>query len=581
MSRYHWLIRHVLLFSILICCAVLSAKANEQSWPQTRAERTDYKETSHYSDVIDFLESLQSKGAPIDVQFIGTSPEGRRIPMVIAGRPVPAGPAQARRLRRPIVCVQANIHAGEVEGKEAVLMMLRNLARGQHGKLLDKIVLIVLPIYNIDGNEKLGPQSRTRSNQFGPEMVGIRANGQGLDLNRDYVRLAAPETRAALQHVFTTWDPDVFMDLHATNGTLHGYQLTYSPPLNPDTESGILAYTRDELLLAVRRDIRRDYGFEIMDYGNVPRRNTADRPFAWYTNAPQARYGTNYMGMRNRISILSEAMSHCSFKVRTKATYRFVQLILEKVAQDSTRVIELTRKADLNMTSRGLHPDTAPALGIRFEFASRGRERVLLDKSQVPQLRKTQSSRRKPGPPKNVIEVEMEIYDRLKVTVTRPYPAAYILSPDLSGIAQLLVTHGVVVEKTMKPLKTTVQSLHVTGVELRKGWSLPYALREVTGTYTTKETIQPVGSYVVRTGQPLGVLIFNLLEPEGLDGVGAWNLLGDRLKVGEPYPITKSFKQIRVPSEKVLESTAGSWLPMNADESGAVATIIKQSFIDE
>jgi len=90
MSRYHWLIRHVLLFSILICCAVLNAKANEQSWPQTRAERTDYKETSHYSDVIDFLESLQSKGAPIDVQFIGTSPEGRRIPMVIAGRPEPA-----------------------------------------------------------------------------------------------------------------------------------------------------------------------------------------------------------------------------------------------------------------------------------------------------------------------------------------------------------------------------------------------------------------------------------------------------------------------------------------------------------
>jgi hypothetical protein len=559
MCKYRRLIRLVSMLSALACCAVLGAEADGQSWPQTRAERTDYKETSHYSDVIYFLEAIQSKGAPIDVQFIGTSAEGRRIPMVIAGRPVPASPAEARRLNRPIVCVQANIHAGEVEGKEASLMLLRDLAEGQHGDLLDKLVLIVLPIYNTDGNEKFGPQSHTRPNQFGPEMVGVRANGQGLDLNRDYVRLAAPETKAVLQHVFTTWDPDVYMDLHTTDGTLHGYQLTYSPPLNPDTESGVLAYTRDELLVGVRRDIQRRYGIEIMDYGNVPRRSTPDEPFAWYTNAPEARYGTNYMGMRNRISVLSEAMSHCPFKVRTEATYRFVQLIMEKVAHDAPRVIELTRRADLNVTNRGLHPDIAPALGIRFDFASRGREKILLDKSEMPELRDTQPRNRPPGPPQNVVAVDMDVFDRFKATVTRPYPAAYTFGPDLSGIAQLLVAHGVIVDKTLEPCRTKVESLHVTGINLHEGWFLPYALREVTGTYTTQENVLPAGSYMVRTAQPLGILIFNLLEPEGPDGVGAWNLLGDRLAVGKPYPITKCFEQIRVPSERVLESAAGSW----------------------
>lgn len=543
----------VSVLSVLMNCVACRAGAEKEAWPQTRAERTDYQETSHYRDVLHFVEALQTRGAPLSVQFIGASPEGRRIPLVVVGRPVSMNPAQARRLNRPIVCVQANIHAGEVEGKEAALMLLRDLAQGQHGDLLDKLVLLVLPIYNIDGNEKLGPQSRTRPSQLGPEMVGVRANGQGLDLNRDYVRLAAPETRAILQHVFVTWDPDVYIDLHTTDGTLHGYQLTYSPPLNPDTEAGILSYARDELLVEVRRDIRRRYGIEVMDYGNVPRGSMPDREFAWYTNAPEARYGTNYVGLRNRISILSEAMSHCAFKVRTEATYRFVQLILEKVARDAQRIVELTRQADLNVTSRGLHPEAAGAMGIRFDFASRGREKILLDKGETRERRDGQARNRPPGPPQEVVAVDMEVFDRFRATATRSYPAVYIFGPDLSRVAQLLVAHGVAVDKTLAPCQATVESLHVTAIDLREGWSLPYALREVTGTCAKQETTIPVGSYLVRTAQPLGALIFNLLEPEGRDGVGAWNLLGAQLAVGRPYPITKCFEQIRAPCERVLE----------------------------
>ena len=213
--------------SLLVLLATLAPLARgQQVSPQTRAERTDYKETSLYEDVIGFVETLETRGAPLSMEYIGTSPSGRKIPMVVAARPLPADRAEARRLNRPIVCIQANIHAGEVEGKEAVLMLLRDLSAAPKGvDLLEKLVLIVLPIYNIDGNEKLGPQSRNRRHQLGPEQVGMRYNGQGLDLNRDYVKLEAPETRAVAEHIFTTWDPDVFVDLHATNGTLHGYQL--------------------------------------------------------------------------------------------------------------------------------------------------------------------------------------------------------------------------------------------------------------------------------------------------------------------------------------------------------------------
>ncbi len=171
----------------------------DRRWPQTRAERTDYRETSHYDDVLEFLERLQANGAPISVQYIGSSAKGRRIPLVIAARPPVAGPADARRTGKLVVYVQANIHAGEVEGKEAVLILLREIARNAKGVPLEKIVLLATPIYNIDGNEDWGPWQKHRRNQSDPGLIGTRANGQGLDLNRDGVKAESPEMRAALR----------------------------------------------------------------------------------------------------------------------------------------------------------------------------------------------------------------------------------------------------------------------------------------------------------------------------------------------------------------------------------------------
>ncbi|MCK4785985.1 MAG: M14 family metallopeptidase, partial [Desulfobacteraceae bacterium] len=303
---------------------------NGDGWPQTRAERTDYRETSHYEDVLQYLEDLQVKGAPISVQFIGVSTQGRKIPLVIAARPPVAGPADAHRIGKPIVYVQANIHAGEVEGKEAVLILLRELAQKPKGGLLDKIVMLTTPIYNIDGNETWGPWQRNRRNQNDPEVVGIRANGQGLDLNRDAMKAESPEMRAALQSIYTTWDPDVVVDLHATNGTRHGFQLTYSPPLHPDTESGLLRFNRDELLPAVRRHMRQDFGIETFVYGNLPRNGKSQ---GWYQSAPNPRRITNYVGLRNRLSVLSEAACYLPFRQRVLATHHFVLTVLEEVGR--------------------------------------------------------------------------------------------------------------------------------------------------------------------------------------------------------------------------------------------------------
>ncbi|MFL5607428.1 MAG: M14 family metallopeptidase, partial [Gemmatimonadaceae bacterium] len=325
-----------MLAAVALCAGLASRVASAQS---TRAERSGYLETSRYADVIVFLDSLKARGAPYAFGSIGKTVEGREIPYVIASRPLVRTPAQARRTGKPIVYVQANIHAGEVEGKEALQALLRDLAFAKRPNVLDSIVLIAVPIYNADGNERFGPQERQRSEQNGPELVGQRPNAQGLDLNRDYVKAEAPETRASLA-MFNAWEPDVFVDLHTTDGSFHGYALTYSPSLNPAAPLG--DYTR-VLLAELRTRVRTRDGYETFDYGNFNDAfgnevSTDTVHTGWYTYDHRPRFGTNYYGLRNGISILSEAFSHDPFEKRVKATYAFVKELLSLVAERSSEL---------------------------------------------------------------------------------------------------------------------------------------------------------------------------------------------------------------------------------------------------
>src|SRR5690606_17334907 len=223
--------------------ALLAAPLAAQS---TRAERSGWTETSSHADVLAFLDSLTARGAGIKVWTMGRSTEGRDIPVVLASRPLVSSAEEAAATGKPIIYLQANIHAGEVEGKEAAQMLLRDLTLGPLRPLLDSIVLLVVPIYNTDGNEAWAPGDINRPGQNGPAMVGRRSNGQGLDLNRDYTKLEAPETRASAE-LIDRWNPHLFIDLHATNGSYHGYALTWSPGLSPN-RTPINDYVQDDFL---------------------------------------------------------------------------------------------------------------------------------------------------------------------------------------------------------------------------------------------------------------------------------------------------------------------------------------------
>jgi len=190
-------------------------------------------------------------------------------------------------------------------------MLLRDLTVGPLRPLLQRLTLLVVPIYNVDGNERWGPGERNRPGQNGPELVGQNPNGQGLNLNRDYVKMEAPETRGSTS-LIESWDPDLFIDLHTTNGSYHGYVLTYAPGPNPNpTPSTTLI--RDRVLPLIQRRMLQKYGEKTFSYGNFRNQNPDSLTQGWETYDARPRFGTNWMGLRGRPAILSEGYSNAPF----------------------------------------------------------------------------------------------------------------------------------------------------------------------------------------------------------------------------------------------------------------------------
>jgi hypothetical protein len=505
--------------------------------PRTRAERTSYKETSSQGDVVAFIDSLQRLGAPIWVGTLATTVEGRDIPYVVASRPLVTTPAQARRLGRPVLFIQGNIHSGEVEGKEALQMILRDLLLSDRRNALDSVVLIAVPNYNADGNERLAPQARARGSQQGPEMVGTRANASGLNLNRDYMKAETPETRGALA-IFNEWDPDLFVDLHTSNGSMHGYALTYAPPLNPASFPIGGAYSRDSVVPVLRARMRSRHGFETFDYGNFNRPDTTGR-WATYEHVP--RFGTNYYGLRGRLSILSEAYSHDPFERRVASTYAFVQEILSLMAERAPRVIALSRAADEMVTAWGRSPVNAPPIPVRAQFALAVRGDILVEDVERRQGDTTRYEAglgvgvRRTG---NFRAVRMSIVDRFVGTRERPMPTGYILDAFQSDAVDLLRLHGVVVQQLDAPLQAAAEAFTADSVMTGSPFE-GHPIVRLEGRWRAEQRTFPAGAYLISTAQPLGVLAVYLLEPESDDGLVAWNLFDWMLRPGGQAPIVR------------------------------------------
>ncbi len=583
--------------TVVLVAVLMSVVLNPLDAQQTRAERSKYLETSTYQDVISFIDSLQLRGARIHVGSIGISTEGRKIPYIIASRPLVNTPQEAKRLGRPIVYIQGNIHAGEVEGKEALQAMLRDLVFDPRKNVLDSIVLVMVPIYNTDGNEVFKSQLVNRGSQNGPEMVGQRPNGQQLDLNRDYVKAETPETRGSLA-MFNAWDPDLFVDLHTTDGSFHGYALTYSPSLHPaaaiagGTFGG--AYVRDSMLPVIRERMRSREHYQIFDYGNFsgdegPRAGPGEKR-GWSSYEHKPRYGTNYYGVRGRLSILSEAYSHDPFDRRVKSTYAFVSEVLSLTAERSHAVLALTRGSDAALESGRIGQVPIRAMLTKSPLMKMVIEEPLEQTADAKVAAASTAAAAasnggrggrggaggrppcawpltQPGVPCGMqrsgkfVTTSMPVKDRFDATLSVKLPAAYLIrasTPD-SVIAKLRM-HGLAVERFDVRLDMPGEVFQVdSAVPAGRSAFQGHNEMRVEGAWVHTDHIVMAEGFVVRTSQPLGVLSALLLEPQSDDGFATWNLFDVPLAAavhatdasGKQFPVYRVTGPVTVPTRLI------------------------------
>ena len=476
--------------------------------PLTRAESTGYAETSRHADVVRFVDALAGDPRLHRADF-GASPEGRTLPLLILSTRGVRSAEDARRAGLPVVLVLCGIHAGEVEGKEAALMLVRDLMAGADHGLLDALTLLVVPLFNPDGNDLIDPRNRALdlahfTGQIGPAGgVGTRTNAAGINLNRDYMRQEAAEMRLLQARVCQPWAPDLTIDCHSTNGSVHRFALTYDTAHT--VESGRpepIALVRDEILPEVTRRVRAASGRETFFYGNFIA-DEGGMGEGWMTYTHHPRFGSNYRGLTGRLDILFEAYSYLPFEERVATTYELLRETLRVAAE---------RGADIRAT---VDASAVPRshIAVRYRLEPTGRPARIL----------TRAPRALDGAPD---EVEIPHLAHFAGTEVVARPWAYAVPPE---IGLHLARHGLATRVLDRDTAAAVEIAVVDGVAGEGSRRILEASRagevEVLAHLEAAEIAIPAGTHLVQTDQPLGAIAVYLCEARSDDGLVACGLI--------------------------------------------------------
>jgi dipeptidyl aminopeptidase/acylaminoacyl peptidase len=478
--------------------------------PRTVAEQTDYQATSRHADVLRFCEELAKRSPSVRLTDMGTSGEGRNLPLVIIADPPVNSPEDAKRSGKLVVYAQANIHAGEVDGKEALQMLARDVALDTAKPLLKDLVILLCPDFNPDGNEKIDPKHRPEQN--GPVGgVGVRTNAGGLDLNRDFVKLESPEVRALVK-LLNRWDPAMVIDCHTTDGSLHRYTETYDGPRHPNA-GDLVAFSRDKMLPEIGQRLEKK-GFPSFYYGNF----SADH-HRWTTYEPWPRYGVQYVGLRGRLGILSESYVYAPFRDRVLASRDFVRLCFEYVTEHKAEVRRLIGRKD---ETAKLALKTKPE-ALDKTFPLLGYVETVKSAKETPNAEKK--------------EYTVRYYGREVAEEAAPRPFAYLFPAKFAKAVEVLQRHGVGVEELREDVELDATIFRVEKVNRAERAYQGHRTIAPTVFLRTESRLIPAGTILVRTDRRFGSLAALLLDPRAEDGLTVWNFFDDDLRDGQDAPV--------------------------------------------
>jgi hypothetical protein len=500
--------------------------------PLTRAEATAYKETSLHAHVMEFIAGLAARSDPrLAVSSFGTSPGGRDLPLCVLSAHGVRTPDEARRRGLPIVLIINGIHAGEVEGKESSMMLMRDLLDGRNGDLLGELTLVVVPLFNPDGNDAVDPANRRLdlpklSGQIGPALVGTRVNKSGINLNRDYLRQAAPEMRLLQSRVCQIWQPDLTIDCHATNGSVHRYAMTYDVPHTVATGRGEpVAYMRTKMMPAVTAALASQHQLLAGWYGNfvederaLDAQRDADPAASategWMTYTHHPRFGSNYRGLTSRLDLLLECYSYLPFADRVRTTYACLLEALRYTAGHGGEIVELVAAS---RTPRD-------RMAIRYR----------LDAFDAPIEVPTRTPRTLDGAPSTV---SLRYFGNFAGTTVVDRPPAYLVD---AAVAEHLARHGLAIDAAPAEVDAEVATVAEIATEGGRKILESAQVGDVRVEWKRAARRVPAGYRLVRTDQPLAAIAVYLCEPESDDGA-VENGLVAAPGVGDEFPIWRAW----------------------------------------
>jgi hypothetical protein len=504
----------------------------------TPAEVSGFRSTPSYDETIAFLQRLARRMPEMTLRFYGSSAAGRPLPLVIvdrdrAFRPGGEDEEEERRergkeaeereeregARRPVVLVQNGIHAGEIDGKDASLMLLRDLALGRRRELLDAATLLILPIYNVDGHERVSPYNRP--NQDGPfEGMGFRTTPDGLDLNRDYLKLQSPEARA-LAALVGAWRPDLVVDDHVTDGVDFDWVLTTTWVEAPQAAVPVDRWQRAHLpavLAAVAR-----MGHRNGPYVDLKDRDDLRRGVSSWVGQP--RYSSGYFPLRNRPAILVEMHSYKPYRERVLANRDFLVALLAAIGRDPQALRRAVAEADERTVELG-RPGAPPS-----EVAVAYEESPEADALSVPFYAARVATSAVTGQPllrftRGAVAAQTVPWFHRSRIRTLPRPRGYLVPPGWPAIEERLRGHGLTVRRLTAPVELEVETARLASPVYA---AAPYQgltrIDKVQVTRAVERRKLPAGTLWIPADQPAFAVAAALLEPESPDSLLAWGLL--------------------------------------------------------
>jgi len=521
----------------LINSLVLSYSGISQqiSW-ETHYEKSGFKETPTYAETVDFSQRLANYSDIISYQSFGVSPQGRALGLMIVDNSGTSNIQDILNGHKAIVLIQACIHAGESDGKDAGLMLLRDMAvEKKHRELLDKVTIIFVPIFNVDGHENFSQYNRI--NQNGPEEMGWRATAQRLNLNRDYLKADAPEMQAMIS-LYQEVLPDFYLDCHVTDGADYLYPLTYGLQLQGNLNQEQTSWLKDIYLPYVSTQMANS-SQPIAPYMDFLEWHNPLSGIKAYHESP--RYSGGYAAINNRPALLIETHMLKDYRTRVAATYDMLLYSLQIIADQSRELKELNLNADRIASELKLgdpYPLTYKSSESPQKFLYKGYD-FIVEESDITGGRWYKYLKQ----PK---ELKINYYLQ-ESDIMIEVPKAYIIPVQWKEIIDKLDLHNVSYESLKQDTLLEVETYAFENV---KWASRPFEGR-IRLEYDTKPIqrtmLFPNGSKIVHLNQRAAQVAIHMLEPQAPDALVRWGFLNsifEQKEYAESYVMEKKAREM-------------------------------------